>query len=276
MARQRENLPEAVSQWLRANTTIVQVGREQLTENAKVVTWLYKYFSLHLRNPYTHQSKIEEVRQSYPVTVNDNRSAWVRIHSNFILDPDRPNQRWEFHCRAGLDIATILRLLVFSLGLQVMGIEVSQDVLEGYIAGLAKLDTAWGYINETRENSILLGRWCQQNWQDNELHMTKLSSQGLSQLKAHKTQTFLENLNRDVPSENRMRQFFLNHIKDIKDVNARINEINQVIGNPNFTERIEVFLTEMLSNEIYLRIFHIEATTEYLNTWSIIQDPCLN
>lgn len=139
-----EGLPSCAVDWL-SEYIVFQKGSEETSVSTK----LFKYFYDERRNEFTHSSVTRHtVRAIGEIELPDENDRWWSICADGVLK-----------YRTGLDLATILRVIVYAVVVQGLCIPLTDDHLNAYLKALSRLDAFYGFRWEITANREELERW---------------------------------------------------------------------------------------------------------------------
>jgi len=164
-----ERIPLSLRLWLKDNIRIKKIGDETLPDDLEndpdmVMNHLYHHFYKKRRNPFAHRGASDHIFLNDDITL---REGWTAITSLFSYN-DKPmgffSQRlkgddWMVYLRKGLDEATILRLIIYSLVMSNLNFKVEEQTIADYFNALNRQGLIFAFIEEMRKNSTQIGLW---------------------------------------------------------------------------------------------------------------------
>lgn len=121
-------LPQSAKDWLVSNVAIRRADQPLAPEQqdvGKLLKRLYRYFYNIRRNAYTHSSVSHPTHVADDIREPTDGEWWVApvLAAQFVFDRKKPKQKWNLSYRQGLDEATILRIIINAIALDMLGIE---------------------------------------------------------------------------------------------------------------------------------------------------------
>jgi hypothetical protein len=279
-------LPESLKLWL-ANNIAIQHGNSlhpKFGENADtLVKNLYAYFYDFWRNRFTHAS-VSQVAliEDHITEPEEGDSRWVlpAMGINLPLNKKKPEQKWDLYYRLGLDVATILRIIIRCVVLQRLGIKVELEQISAYLRSLAKVNVTYAFINEVRFNTRTLNLWTRLDERDKEEFRSALTHVGVFSLKNEDATRLTQRYNLNNQLEARLQEMARRYINEVNEINKAIAEFSSLYPPPkeNFAEHwqsIKALLEALSQTETYTRILNWPSINDMSMVWAIIQDPCL-
>lgn len=139
-----DSLPGAAITWL---STYIQFRRYSGTPTLNQK--LFKYIFNEWRNPFTHGSITNSAgRTDTDIELPVDENEWGAYSPDGYLV-----------CRSGLDIATILRVIIYAVVLTRLRFEITTEHLDLYVKALSKLDAFYKFKWEMRYNVSMLHFW---------------------------------------------------------------------------------------------------------------------
>jgi hypothetical protein len=279
-----ETLPQDAKNWL-ANNVVIRRSNEPLSvtnqDVAKLVKQLYTYFYEVWRNAFTHGSvsqqtlTAEDIRESI-----DGDSWWVTPASctGFILYKKKENQKWNLSYRQGLDLATILRVIIGVAVLKTMGIETSQEQINAMLRHLSRLNGLYRFVSEVNSNSTTISVWSRLDERGLSTFRSYLANVGIPPLKTEATTIMIDRYENN-PLESGLRQMTIQYLSEVNHLNSAVSEFNE--SNPpsksNLVERSQIikeFLEGLAKTPTYNVVLNWRSKVEMNNLWIVIRDPC--
>ena len=138
-----DGLPQTVITWLSS-----YIKFERYTGTSTLNRKLFKYIFDEWRNPFTHESVTNDAWGDMDVELPSDENRWWSSSPDGYLV-----------CRDGLDVATILRVIVYVVVLTRMGFEITTEHLDTYVKALSKLDAFYKFKWEMYNNISTLRLW---------------------------------------------------------------------------------------------------------------------
>jgi hypothetical protein len=137
-----KQLPQDLINWL-SNCVVFQ----EYADTPDLNTKLFKYFFKEWRHPFTHDSITKDSTPS-DIELPDANDIWWSFSPDGFLK-----------YRSSLDIATILRVIIYAVVLIKLCGHVSTEQLDAYVRALSKLDTLYKFRWELAHNVRTLRFW---------------------------------------------------------------------------------------------------------------------
>lgn len=280
-----KNLPQSVKVWLASNVAIRRSDQPLAPERQnvdKLLDRLYRYFYNYRRNNFTHGSVSRPTLVAEDVREPLDGGWWVTPASgtHFVLYSDRPNQKWNLSYRQGLDEATILRIIIYAVALQILGIELTNELIDTNLRNYSRLDALHAFVTEVNRNSALASLWAKID----DTEMTDLRSHligsGISLLSSEASNIMIERY-LDNPLESGLRQMTSQYLEYVNQLNSLVSDFNE--ANPSVSngcdrnERwrtIKEFLENLGRMPSYNSVVKWPSKKEMTNLWLVIRDPC--
>ena len=157
------NLPLAVKLWL-SNHVIIRLENDQsplAPINADdLVILLYRFYFEIWRNAYTHSSISRKVNTIGGMDEIKGKPEWIIGLPSPIRFSSKSSKLWNIYYKSdSVDLSIILRMVVYSASLHVLGIESTEELIENYLLNLHKTRHLYGILYEFRESFNLLDFW---------------------------------------------------------------------------------------------------------------------
>ena len=274
-----ETLPQTIKDWLAKNVMIKHADDDlALTEqqNEKLMKRLYTFFYDVWRNQYTHSSKSRQTSIPDDIQEPMEGDEWWVTPAEFMRFPLHKNQEWSFSYRQGLDLETILRVIIHSVVLQNLNIEVTNEIISTNLRNLSKLDGLSAFIYEVNSNSDTLVYLSTLD----ELELRNLCLRGIPLLRVEASTIMLERY--DIPSNAGFHEMTMEYITKVKNLNdsfAKFNVENPHVKRPtDYTQEhfhaIKGFLEKRTQKSDYQSVMNWSSRVEMTNVRSLMHDPC--
>jgi hypothetical protein len=279
------NLPQSAKDWLASNVVIRRsdqpLALEQLNVD-KLLNRLYIYFYNIRRNAFTHGSVSHLTFIAEDVREPTDGGWWVTPASgtHFILYRDRPNQKWNLSYRQGLDEATILRVIIYAVALQMLEIELTSELIDANLRNYSRLNAFYAFVSEVNRNSALASWWTRID----DIEMTDLRLHLIYSgvpLLSSEASTAMVDRYLDNPLESGLRQMTSQYLREVNHINSLVSDFNET--NPpasngyDRNERwqiIKEFLDKLVRGPSYNSVVKLPSRNEMVNLWLVIRDPC--
>lgn len=268
------NLPDPAKDWLAANVAVQRVDLAMAAETLdsdKLVERLYRYFYDVRRNKFTHGAVSFPTPVAEEITEAAPEGWWIGLPSG---------ADWHLSCREGLDEATILRMIIHAIGLQVLQIDLTSGLIEANLRNHCRIDALYAFVSEVHRNSALVNAWRELDHPAmGELHSYTFHV-GVSLLGCDAARRMVQRY-LDNTLESGLRAMTRQYLHYIDEVNGAIRDFNQ--DNPRPTkgqdpkERCRVindFLQELVEKPECKSVAVWPSRTEMTNLWLVIRDPC--
>ena len=280
-----KTLPETAKDWLASNVVIrradLPLAPEQQSPE-KLLNRLYRYFYNTRRNAFTHGSTSLPTPMAEEIREPKDGEWWVTPASgtHFTLYRDRPNQKWNLSYRQGLDEATILRMIIYAVVLQMLRIDLTSELIAANLRNYSRLDALYAFASEVNRNSASTSWWTRIDEPDLTDLRLRLIYSGVPFLSQEATEVMIERY-LDNPFESGLRQMTSIYLREVNYLNSLITEFNE--ANPPFdsncdrNERwrnIKEFLDRLVRTHSYNFILKLPSRNEMRNLWLVIRDPC--
>lgn len=280
-------LPEAVTTWL-ANNVMIREAGEPLTVPAPdlplLLRRLYGYFYDIRRNQFTHSSSPQQVLRASPIDMSGQSDRWVTPASGtlFVLDKRRPEKKFNFSLREGLDESLILHVIIIASGLRILGIALDMPLLEKNLRKVARLDALHSFMAEADYNARLLQVWSTVEEKANLEFRTYVTYGAVPTLQTSATARVIEQFDNSLPLEAGMQQIASFYLGQIEQINSRVIGFNErtavaKAGGKGAEERwtaVRDFLVMQTGIPGLTDLIHWPGRVEMTNLWLIIRDPC--
>jgi hypothetical protein len=281
-----DNLAQDVRVWLADNVVIRQSDQPLVIVGQDVtvlVKWLYIYIYEVWRNKYTHSSisQLTSVANDVTATAADG-SWWITpaACTHFVLHRDRPNQKWDLSYRRGLDLATILRVIIHGAALhQVLGIEPTQHLISANLRSLSRLSALYAFVREVNMNSSELDAWSQIDNPGLAEFQSLLFHGGVPELQTGASKIMVSRYDGGTNLESGLCRMTLEYLSEVNCLNETISEfnVNHPPSQTGLSDRwtlIKDFLKESGETATYHRIRGWPSKKQMTNVWLVIRDPC--
>jgi hypothetical protein len=282
------NLPRAAKDWLLENVVIrpadepLEVGKQA---PEKLLDLLYRYFFDVRRHPFTHSSVslfttiADDIREPTP------NGWWVRPASGtcVVLKPGSSKREWHVSYREGLDESIILRLIVHIVALGILGIEVTNEVIQTNLRNYSRLGALYAVVREVHQNAALVHHWSDligrpvSQWAEFGL---VAFYQGIPALSAQRSNIMLRRFDEN-PLESGLEQITKQYVQLIEQINATIFEFNESfppLGDEEPPEvrwqAIKQCLEDLMQRNDCERVQLWPARKEMDGFWRVIENPC--
>jgi hypothetical protein len=243
-----DRLPCTLITWLSAN---VQFRKYSGTPNLN--RKLFKYIFQQWRNPFTHGS-----------TTNNTWGTDTDIE----LPPSSENKWWSHSpdgylaCRSGLDVATILRVIIYAVVLTRLEFEITSKHLDTYVKALSKLDAFYKFKWEMRYNVSLLQFWANYDGLPMILHPLNLDQ----------TQRLNAKLKiSPVAMERELSEVLAVYEDKLEGINAQIADFNATypcepfeISN-TYSQALFEFLAQQVTTDVYQAALQIPRNSQIMS-----------
>lgn len=281
-----DNLPQCTKDWLSHNVAVYEIDQHLPSKDQDpnlLVKLLYTYFYGIRRNEYTHRSSPKQVSTAESVFLGET-GFWVTPASgtHFVLDSRKPNKKWNFSYRQGLDEATILRVIIHSVAVQTLNIDVTEQLILLNLKNFSRLDGFYSIMSEFTTNANTLRFWSNVEELAKSDYRNYLTFVGIPSLSNQASSRMLDRYQLDHSWEKTYSYLTSRYIDEINQINKLITEFNQ--KNPHAKpnqgnikahwEAIQDFLARLLETPLAKSILRLPTTNEVTNLWLIIRDPC--
>lgn len=278
------NLPYSTTEWLHSNVRFRKISdprMQQEESSSKLLEHLFLYYYDLRRNEFTHGSKPQQTWIGDDIYNPTEKSLWVTPASGtqFALYKKKPNQKYCFSFRQGIDEATILRVIIHSVVLQKMGFDVTERLLQENIGHYSRVHAFRTLIYEVRYNAWILDATSKYKQQGYEQMVSYIYEVGIPTLLEQATEIAI---NRFEVNENALetglQQISIDYFDAVKKINALINNFNEINpphqNNESRTESISKFVDELLNSPYFDSLTNWPSKVEMTNLWLVICDPC--
>jgi hypothetical protein len=279
------NLPECFKNWLASNVKLVQEGKPLLDneiDKAQLVDNLYKFFYEYLRNAYTHSGVSRRIKIADDIFEPIDDGAWVTPVEGtlFPLIRKRRNQLWNFSYREGLDLATLLRLIIYAAVVRFIDFELNNDLISKNIRMYSRLNSFYAFINEVSANSNWLNYL--ENLDERQIFGSDLMFIEFPLLWSNASKRLVGRYNKESPLDLSYVEFTNQYITYVNGLNTEINIFNEI--NPRSTRASENkilyqrklidFIRNLKNLSTYKIIKDLPMKNEIINFWRLINNPC--
>ena len=279
------NLPWSVKDWLATNIVIwrsdqlLPVGEQDANE---LGNRLYLYFYNARRNAFTHGSVSHPTLIADDIREPEDSEWWITpaAGTDFVLNRDRPNQRWNLSYRPGLDEATILRMIIHAAGLQMLEIEPTRELIDVNLRNYSRLNALYAFVSEVSRNAAAVSWWSKVDDPGMNNFRAYLIHGGIPTLSSESS-TVVADRYLDNPLESGLRQMTHQYLREINHVNSAVSDFNESNPPPrdnrNPSERWQVikeFLVELVKAPSCKSVLKWPSKTEMTKLWLVIRDPC--
>lgn len=263
-------LPLTVKDWLSSNIVIQRANKEFDPESIEqkpdeVVNRLFQYFYDLRRNEFTHGSYTHHTPRTEHIGLFDEWQICLFSGYQFDLGDGRT---WTLYHRKGLDEATILRIIIQSVGLQILGLdaELSEQVIEVQLASYSRLAAVYGFIDEVRSNAHLLSLWS--TFEENEKFRSCLTEVEIPSLQTEWSVALLEQFR--YPSERHWQETVAQYQRYVDQLNYSIADFNtsNPVSQANQDCRLQLikrFFEAQVGASDYKRVLEMPSRNEALN-----------
>lgn len=237
-----DNLPQSLTDWLTRNI-VFHKFKGTATINRK----LHKYLFEKWRNSFTHSSTTDNATPADIELPSDNDKWWSYSPDGYL------------DYRVGLDVATIIRVIVYAVVLDRLGIEVSASRLDSYVKSLSKLDAFYKFKWELAHNVRTLRSWSA--YDGSIMAIRPLSSEQANRL-MEKTKIS------PIRMERKLAETIAQFLPAIGRINARIDIFNAehprepVEALEAYRDALKRFLSNQVEAEEYQAILEIPRQSE--------------
>jgi hypothetical protein len=279
------NLPQSAKEWLASNVVIRRSDQPlaPYSQNIdKLLDRLYRYFYQVRRNAFTHGSVSLPTPIAEDIQESLDGEWWVTPVSgtHFSLYRDRPEQKWNLSYRQGLDEATILRIIIYAVAIQMLGIELSSRLIDTNLRNYSRLDTLYAFIGEVNRNSTLASLWERIDEVETSDLRLELIHSGIPLLRTESSMTMVERY-LDNQFESQLRQMTSQYLIEVNHINSSVSSFNEANPPPSSgydrAERwrvIKNFLDDLVRTASYKAIVKWPSRNEMRSVWLVIRDPC--
>lgn len=280
-------IPKCVKDWLSQNVAIYQFDKMFDKDRSgtvdELVTNLFKYFYNVRRNEYTHSSSSRQTLTARdvidPKKVDNN--GWVTPASGscFILDKRKPDQEWGFSYRQGLDEATILRVIIHAVVLQLLCIELTDEILVANLNNYSRLSALHNFVQEVDNNASFVRAWGLLNVKESSEFHEYLIYDGVPLLGIDASKTMVGRFISEYPLEAGLQQMTAQYIDEVFHINSEISKFNEAFppskgGNERRWQIISDFFLSQSQTQPYIAVLNWPSRIEMTNVWGVISDPC--
>jgi len=278
-------LPQSAKDWLASNV-VIRRSDQPLSPDQQNVDKLLKRLHIYLyntrRNAFTHSSISRPTPIAEDVREPTDGGWWVTPVSgtHFILYRDRPNQKWNLSYRQGLDEATILRIIIYAVVLQMLEIELTSELIDINLRNHSRLNALYAFVGEVKRNSASASWWTRiddTEMTDLRLH---LIYSGVPLLSTEASTVMVERY-LDNPLESGLRQMTSQYLREVNHINSLVTDFNET--NPPASkgydrnerwQTIKEFLDKLVRAPYYNSVVKLPSRKEMANLWLVIRDPC--
>jgi hypothetical protein len=242
-----DELPRDVKSWLMRHVALESRSapfQEPETDETKILGALYQYFYRSLRNPFTHEGESPYVLQSWSSALDPDWWSFISFLS-------REKHEWALSFRSGLDPATVLRVIIQAVVLQLLGIEVTAEVVADQVNGLLRQATMYGFLREIEYNASLLRQWLTLDQERKKAWLSELIVTGFEPLR-DQASTALAAQFVDVPLERSLRQQVDSYLAEVRKINAAIGRFNGLYPHVDYQLTQEESATRVRAAEAFL------------------------
>jgi len=282
------NLPPTVKTWLSNNISIHRSGHSQSADKSNpdlLMKHLYTFFYEVWRNTYTHSSVSQKTSIADDIvepTKDDASWSYPPAWINFVLYRDKPKQKWDLTYRTGLDLATILRLIINTVALQILKIDVTQESISTNLRNFSRLSGLYAFASEVASNSETLRALSQVDEHGLGNFCNYLIYVGIPLLQSTASVTMLNRYNTELPLEASLHKMTTQYLTDVNKLNIEISNFNTLNpppegpkdNSPKRLQNIREFLEELLRTPVYQIILNGPPIGEMSSVWLVIRDPC--
>ncbi len=282
-----KNFPQSFRTWLTTNIVIYEENKslsEADRDPELLVERLLRYFYGLRRNEFTHSSYARQVSKSKDIELPEVNSWWFTPASGTLITLDRgkKSRRWYFSYKEGLDEATILRLIIHIVVLQIIGLEVTEELINLSLNNYSRIHALYFFMSEVVGNSHML-EWWQNAEQLSKVDLPySIIFSGIPPLRKEFSLNMIDRFKPEIEWENGFQAMTRQYATEVDQLNVMIDDFN--IQNPpvqpkqgNLEERwtvIKDFLHSQTKASAYKKILHWPTRPEMTNLWLIIRDPC--
>lgn len=234
-----DDLPSVLTKWLS-----VHLQFEKYSGTSTLNRKLFKYIFNEWRHPFTHGS----------ITPN----VWG-VNTDIELPTDE-NKWWSYSpdgylmCRSGLDLATIIRVIIYSAVLNKLRFEIKAEHLDVYVGALSKLDAFYKFKWEMRHNVRMLQYW--ENYDGSKTILDQLPLNQVQRLNS-KLQTSSINM------EQSLLETLTEYEENVKTLNYRIMDFNEAYSRKPFDvpdaycQALSDFFSQQVKTDAYKAVLKI-------------------
>ncbi|MEX0804003.1 MAG: hypothetical protein WD688_11900 [Candidatus Binatia bacterium] len=268
-----ETLPQVTKNWLAKNVRLGSFKQQLSSKDADpetLIKRLYRYFYEIRRNAFTHGSVSRQTSMAEDIVAPVEHDGWWVVPAG---------GTFYFSYRRGIDEATILRVIIHSVGLKLLSIEPTQELIAANIKHHSRVNAAYAFLNEVEDNSVTLSYWTRlEEARMNDIR-TSLIRNGIPPLESKATQLMIDRYSQDSSFESQLRKMTSHYLDQIKTLNSAILAFNK--SNPCFETDstgswnvFKKFLDEKTTTPLYDSILNWPSKPELTNLWLLIRDPC--
>lgn len=280
-----ENLPQVMKQWL-ANNIMIDEGKfspvpHALPEDtAKLIKHLVNYFYDIRRSNFTHSGLTyhTEIADDIYAFDENRHEQWWAVDFAFSFK-NKPHKEALLHFRQGLDLATILRLILHTVALQKLGIEVTQNIIQGHIVNYSRLHALYKFLDEVHYNASRMKHYAAITEQISSRHPIYIRKEGVSALSTTWAVRLSERLITEYSLERGLREVVLEYIAQVKELDNIITDFNKQHQNSIYRlgdeqEFVRSFLDTLTKSTAFNAVIEMPNRKSMTNMWIVIRDPC--
>lgn len=256
------NLPSVLIDWLDFYIKFEKY-RDTRTLNKK----LFKYISDKWRNPFTHGSiknQAWEIGRDVELPADRNEQFKRKI-KNPILKKAYQDEQWVksfdgyLKCRLGLDMATILRVIIYVVVLTRLEFEITTNHLDTYVRALSKLDAFYKFKWAINYNRDILHSW--KKYDSSPMIVYPLDSD--------QTQRLNNKLKiSPVAMEQQLSKILTEYEDNLEIINAKVAEFNKNYPRESFEKDLDSycqalseFFTQQVTTNAYQAVLQISQSS---------------
>jgi hypothetical protein len=272
-----KNLPSPAQIWLSQNVKFQkheqEIAQEELNLEEFLVA-LQKYFFNIWRNAFTHSSLIrniltEDLLGSLKFI---DPEEWILVLPSGVKVGK--GGKLDLYRKAKVDLSFILRFITHISCLQILGVEVTENIIEKVVRNLHRIHTFYFLLYELRKNHEMLLAW--NRMEDNDLAWCV--NFGVSELITNEVQKSIELFDL-IPQEIQIKQKIDGYFQLISNINLVLLEFKKNVPPcPNSLPRteqkyeIQQFIDSIRSSPDYFALIEYPQTL-YRDLYKLIHRP---
>ena len=264
-----ETLPQVTKVWLAINVRLGPL-KQQLSSKDEgpeaLMKQLYKYFYNTRRNAFTHESISGRTSVAADIVEPVEHDGWWT------------GATFDFSHRRGIDEASILRVIIHSVGLKLLSIEPTQELVAANMKHHSRVNAAYAFLNEVDGNSLTLSYWTRLEEVRMNDFRTFLMCNGIPPLESKSTQVMIERYSQNSSFESQLCEMTSHYLDEVKKMNSAIIDFNK--ANPcsetnlSSWNVLKNFLDHHTTTSVYDSIVNWPSKSELSDVWLLIRDPC--
>jgi hypothetical protein len=285
-------LSSEVKSWLVEHVTIQPESSPNIspaTSSAELITRLHKFYFDVWRNAYTHSS----VTRKSGITIEfleelGHRPEWVLAQPSPFNFAGKDRKKWNIYHKANVDLALILRVVVYSASLQFLGIKPSKEIIGNYLSNLHRRRLSYWVIYEFKDNQSLLDFWVNVRFIRETLRITPIMEYldrfieyRFPTLASTSIKKLLKLLDPNDNFENQLiepMQEYFQLVQEFNSIIASFNENNPPIKNSAENERrgrrnlLYDFFQRTAALPIFIKVKNYQLPASLMAL--MLRDPC--